>query len=746
MWNFRHRFLFNRRTVYLSVIIISVVLLMVTYFENAQRQIIREAELSRGHTLSMAIRQQDDQLNTFSSMARQIVSDSQLTPYQLSSSRYDGVAALKQLRLHANAVLESMDMVFLSLNSDPVFYTNTGICHTNTLINHSLSFTENFPSEKLVEFITASRTGLESSYPHHVIMNQQPYTVVAYPWGVYGGSYGNVIGLMNWSPLADLMDELRGEAGLMFIFAADGTPVVSSGSDAETAAAVLAALGDGNGGFRQNSVAYSLIQAESEVLNWQYVLAFPQSPYATDLFLSSVPVLIGFGSLVFLCMASSILLAHSSYTPIRHIQKLLGITPGWDDGLPEIDTSLLLMMRENGEMKRMLADHQNVFRQRFVLDVLEGRVEEGDAQNERLKAIQCPVKNQFYCTLVILQGSSGDTREREKLIRIIGEHKHFLQAELLYHNSIAVIVFLNRREELAGHLEALESTIGSWGLRPTIGVGHVCDDLVSLRHSFFEAMSVAECAAAAGLHYFDDICDVEPHCLLPFPSQILLYQSIRQGDEAMFSEYMDAFAGILSSAEDLKSIRYTMDTMSRQILLPISDEMGMGAEIARLNTLAGGRDHGEYIYYFRTLGQRMIEQIVLRSRQSSMLMIESVISYIDANYDRQSLSLTEIADHFNVTNSYLSRVFREKAGVNYIDYVVEKRVRRATELLVETEDSIRDIVLRVGYIDLSSFTRKFTQVYGVSPGRYRKMHAQTNRAAAIKGGKFSTSQSLGEKA
>ena len=47
-------------------------------------------------------------------------------------------------------------------------------------------------------------------------------------------------------------------------------------------------------------------------------------------------------------------------------------------------------------------------------------------------------------------------------------------------------------------------------------------------------------------------------------------------------------------------------------------------------------------------------------------------------------------------------------------------MEKAAELLNDTELSIKEIVSRVGYIDVSSFTRKFTQTYKTSPGKYRK--------------------------
>ena len=50
------------------------------------------------------------------------------------------------------------------------------------------------------------------------------------------------------------------------------------------------------------------------------------------------------------------------------------------------------------------------------------------------------------------------------------------------------------------------------------------------------------------------------------------------------------------------------------------------------------------------------------------------------------------------------------------------RIARAKELLVNTEEKIKDIVAQVGYQDMASFTRKFKEYEGVTPMEYRNIN------------------------
>src|SRR5262249_48625370 len=65
--------------------------------------------------------------------------------------------------------------------------------------------------------------------------------------------------------------------------------------------------------------------------------------------------------------------------------------------------------------------------------------------------------------------------------------------------------------------------------------------------------------------------------------------------------------------------------------------------------------------------------------------------------------------------------FREHTGVSPARFLGALRIEAAKRLLIETDDSILDICLRIGYSSLGSFSTRFTQMVGLSPGRYRQL-------------------------
>jgi two-component system response regulator YesN len=78
-----------------------------------------------------------------------------------------------------------------------------------------------------------------------------------------------------------------------------------------------------------------------------------------------------------------------------------------------------------------------------------------------------------------------------------------------------------------------------------------------------------------------------------------------------------------------------------------------------------------------------------------------------------------LADQFAVSLFHLSRTFKEQTARNFIDYVVDIRMLKAKELLLTTEDKIKDIADTVGYANVNSFIRLFKRVTGLTPKEYR---------------------------
>ena len=99
--------------------------------------------------------------------------------------------------------------------------------------------------------------------------------------------------------------------------------------------------------------------------------------------------------------------------------------------------------------------------------------------------------------------------------------------------------------------------------------------------------------------------------------------------------------------------------------------------------------------------------------------IDRILNYIHLHYF-ENLNLAELADYFNMSETYLSRYFKEKVGQNYMTYLNDVRVQNAVLDLSQTDKSITAIAMDNGFSTPSVFNRHFKSKFGKTPSEYRK--------------------------
>lgn len=99
---------------------------------------------------------------------------------------------------------------------------------------------------------------------------------------------------------------------------------------------------------------------------------------------------------------------------------------------------------------------------------------------------------------------------------------------------------------------------------------------------------------------------------------------------------------------------------------------------------------------------------------------DRIVKYIDNNYSNCNLSLELLADHMEISYHYLSRLFKEFMGTNFVSYLTLIRLEKAKELLKSTDFTIEAIAEKTGFLGSNSLIRAFKKYYDITPGKYRK--------------------------
>lgn len=98
---------------------------------------------------------------------------------------------------------------------------------------------------------------------------------------------------------------------------------------------------------------------------------------------------------------------------------------------------------------------------------------------------------------------------------------------------------------------------------------------------------------------------------------------------------------------------------------------------------------------------------------------QRVILFMRRRYG-ENIALTDAAEEAGLSAAYLSRIFKEDTGCNFIDYLTQLRLFRAQALLRESDLSVREVGSRVGFGSSSYFIRVFRRQMGVTPTQYQQ--------------------------
>jgi len=99
--------------------------------------------------------------------------------------------------------------------------------------------------------------------------------------------------------------------------------------------------------------------------------------------------------------------------------------------------------------------------------------------------------------------------------------------------------------------------------------------------------------------------------------------------------------------------------------------------------------------------------------------IREVQKYIQAHI-MTGISLDTAAAHMSLSSSYLSKLFKEKTGIAFIDYVKQEKIERAKQLLEKTNLKVYEICNSLSYNNIQYFTEMFKLHTGMTPTEYRQ--------------------------
>ena len=101
--------------------------------------------------------------------------------------------------------------------------------------------------------------------------------------------------------------------------------------------------------------------------------------------------------------------------------------------------------------------------------------------------------------------------------------------------------------------------------------------------------------------------------------------------------------------------------------------------------------------------------------------VARTIRFIQKNYG-ENISLNDASEAVHLNAAYLSFVFHKETEITFSEYLTACRINRAKELLLQTDEKVKEIGRQAGYRDNRHFCKMFKRVTGMTPQEYRKLN------------------------
>lgn len=86
----------------------------------------------------------------------------------------------------------------------------------------------------------------------------------------------------------------------------------------------------------------------------------------------------------------------------------------------------------------------------------------------------------------------------------------------------------------------------------------------------------------------------------------------------------------------------------------------------------------------------------------------------------EGLSVVYLAEKLQLTPNYFSKIFHERVGMTFSDYITDVRIKNARRILMTSPDvKVRDVAIMVGYYSPRHFANIFRRLTGCNPSDYR---------------------------
>lgn len=695
---------------YVWVVALPILLLSVLIYNIGVVKLRAEMISTQRLLLGQAAGTLHQRIEEINGIAKTISFDNQVISLSPKLNMQQSIQGIALLRRYKSSNL-FVDEIFIRNRQDALIYTDMGTVDEAVLFRVK----HHFSQEEYERYRTLALDDL-----HHIAyFDKAGMIVVLQPIPVIGNiKIGTVGFFINRNAIAALFSgnsptEL-GRIVLLdeesrIIFQADPNSALK---DEGLIDAVLAQSQQDR--FTYKGKAYTLVQLPAAEMGWTFLSILPEQVIQARMRTAYLVVW-----LVGIVLLGAVLVFDSARRQYQPIQKLSQLArqdetePTTNDELSQISDAL----SRKRQLRLQVEEQRRRWREDTLRILLRGEDLDADAL-ERLISVERATSGFF---VVLMQSKAMDV--------VFERAERFGIAAARMDGQIAVVLSASGGgcSETGPLNERFDDCC--------MGIGGV-HRIEEITVSYLEAsIAMDQCLKRADAQTvrFEDVRNMPTLHETFQRKEMLFIKSLRVGNAAIAQESLDGLLLELNSRGLTKPLLmvhrfHLVEQIAQQMMeAPMSKAYTPQVAEKLSALLMHALSYGNALGY--ESGVREMMNIAIESVQTQKEKVEAesnrqVLEWLDDRLCDPELSLELLSDTFGYSTTYWSRLFSDKLGTTFSDYIWRKRLALFKNRLVKGNETIKELVLAVGYLDVSSFTRRFRETEGITPGQYRKEHTR----------------------
>lgn len=671
---------------------------------------------------------------------------------RFSSSSTENFGDYKELIRHHEHSANSIEALYIVIDQSSYVFSSRGNMTTKAMLDHAIHFSN-------IEDMQVMTDMLDSPKESVFLLNDRLFYKI--PLGAGSQGIGSILVVMNTHAIRANLEMLydRNE-GMSFLANTDGEIMLSSSLYPKLDQSSL----DSSVGEILHSSEYSIggtryltNKVSNDMTGWSFVSMIDSNQFYRPLYHVLFVVVIGTVILTAMGLFISYYFANRNYKPVH---KLIS---SFDKGKnqPEdewrfIERHISLAQSEVENLYNIMDEQAPIIKNATLLDLLEGHFASHTNCRQRLSDSDISFKFNYFSTVIIELGKRSVHPDQiitvEKISRELSRHlsndEYSFESTIppLRNNQLFLIVNLDKNNRLIWKsiIESIETYLDKTGFGKEtiikIGVGSTYESLEKIKNSYIEASTALEIlnkkrVKQSKVLFFKDVNQPESMApsskviVYPKENTLLLLQSIKQGNEKIAEEtVLELFNQINLKYNATISLQAVVSYIFNSVM-EIGNELDISEHNHLLFQLNNFHDLDQAQHLLIEISGLICATVKEKKEFESNEIGKNIVQYIFDEFKSPEVSLEQIASTYNISISYASKLIKEETGESFSNIIQTLRMNKFKELLINSSMPIKDLVVEVGYYDVSNFTRKFRKENELTPGQYRKKYMKQELSA-----------------